>query len=410
MVDRRRDVVLLGSTGSVGARAVDVARRHPERFRVVGLAARGGNLSLLARQALTLGVDVVGVADPGAAEAFPAVLEVEARLLGIARADIRCRTLLGGDSVPADLAAWPSEVVLNAITGFAGITGTVAALAAGRTVALANTESLVAGGPLLAGLARPGQIVPVDASHSAIAQCIRAGRPEEVRRLVITAGGGPFHGRTRAQLDTATPGEAVAHRPPTTDPVLAVNAATLVGAGLAVMEAHLLFDIALERIDVVVHPQSAARSVIEFVDGATVVQAGYPDMRLPISLGLSWPDRLPDAAPGLDWRTAQQWTFEPLDEDAFPAVRLARHAARMGGCIPAVYNAANDVCVSAFLAGRLPFPAIAETIATVVSEHREARRSPRGVADLVAADAVARARALAAVRRHQPHHAAEGAA
>jgi 1-deoxy-D-xylulose-5-phosphate reductoisomerase len=270
---------------------------------------------------------------------------------------------------------------------------TLAALDAGRTLALANKESLIVGGPLVKARAREGQIVPVDSEHSALAQCLRSGSHHEVRRLVLTASGGPFRGRNRDELSTVTPDQALAH--PTWDmgPVVTVNSATLVNKGLELIEAHLLFDIPFDRIDVVVHPQSIVHSMVEFSDGATIAQASPPDMRLPIALALGWPDRVPDAAPALDLSTPATWEFLPLDDQAFPAVGLARRAGVAGGTAPAVFNAANEVCVAAFLAGRLPFLAIVDTIAAVLDERTTTLGNPLSLADVLQAEIWARSRA-----------------
>jgi len=291
------------------------------------------------------------------------------------------------------VAAWPCDVVLNGVTGAAGLRATLSALDAGRTLALANKESLIVGGPLVLSRAKPGQIVPVDSEHSTIAQCLRAGHESEVRRLVLTASGGPFRGWSRAELADVTPKQALAHPTWNMGPVITINSATLVNKGLEVIEAHLLFGFGLDRIDVVVHPQSIVHSMVEFSDGATIIQASPPDMRLPISLGLAWPDRVPDAAPRLDWTTAATWTFEPLDDAAFPAVALAREAAAAGGTAPAVYNAANEACVADFQAGRISFPRIVDTVARIVSEHDAARTAVTTVADVLAVDDWARKRA-----------------
>ncbi len=365
-----RSVVLLGSTGSVGTQAIDVVAANPERLRVVGLAAGGGRIELLARQALDLGVEVVAVAQATAAQDLQLAFYAEAQRRGFSAGDYAVPKILAGPDAATEIAGWPCDVVLNAMTGSVGLAPTLAALAAGSTLALANKESLVAGGPLVqTAVQRPDQIVPVDSEHSALAQCLRGGRAEEVRRLVLTASGGPFRGRTRDQLGAVTPAQALDH--PTWDmgPFITVNSATLVNKGLEVIEAHLLFGTPYDALDVVVHPQSLVHSMVEFVDGSTLAQASQPDMRLPIGLALGWPDRLPRASYGLDWTTASTWDFEPLDEQAFPAVALCKAAGERGGTAPAALNAANEVCVEAFLAGRLPFLAIVDTVASVVEGH-----------------------------------------
>jgi 1-deoxy-D-xylulose-5-phosphate reductoisomerase len=401
-----RDVVILGSTGSIGTQALDIIRRNPDRFRVVALAAGGGNLDLLARQAVEFGAAAVAVATPAAAAQLQAALR---SVLDLGRTERGAspappHTLAGQDATPepdvlagpeaiCEIAAWPADVVLNGVTGAAGLQATLAALDAGRTLALANKESLIIGGALVTSRAKPGQIVPVDSEHSTIAQCLRAGRGSEVRRLVLTASGGPFRGWRRDALADVTPEQALAHPTWKMGPLVTVNSATLVNKGLEVIEAHLLFGFGLDRIDVVVHPQSIVHSMVEYTDGATVIMASPPDMRLPIALSLGWPDRVPDAAPGLDWSAAAAWTFEPLDDTAFPAVALAREAAAAGGTMPAVYNAANEACVAAFLSGSIGFTRIVDTVARILSEHDAARAAVTTVADVLAVDAWARRRA-----------------
>jgi 1-deoxy-D-xylulose-5-phosphate reductoisomerase len=328
-------IVVLGSTGSIGTQALEVIRANPRRFELVGLAA-GSNVQMLRQQAEEFGVDDTAL---GAAEAEQLVRDVEA------------------------------DVVLNAITGSIGLGSTLAALKAGRRLALANKESLIVGGELVLAAATPGQIVPVDSEHSAIAQALRSGEHGEVRRLIVTASGGPFRGRSRVELTDVTPAEALAHPTWNMGRVVTTNSATLVNKGLEVIEAHLLFDIAYDDIDVVVHPQSIVHSMVEFVDGSTIAQASPPDMRLPISLGLDWPNRVGGVGRPLDWTTATSWTFEPLDAEAFPAVALAKAVGRAGATFPAVYNAANEQAVDAFHEGRLPFLGIVETIDRVVDAH-----------------------------------------
>ncbi|MEU4580038.1 1-deoxy-D-xylulose-5-phosphate reductoisomerase [Nonomuraea sp. ATR24] len=381
-----RSVVVLGSTGSVGTQALDVIAACPGRFRVAALAAGGGKVDLLARQAAETGAEAVAVADPAA---VPALKEALAAL-GAAP-----EVLAGPDGV-AELAARPCDTVLNGINGALGLTSTLVALEAGRTLALANKESLIIGGPLVKRLAKPGQILPVDSEHSALQQCLWASGPhgydpDAVRRLVVTASGGPFRGRTRAEMTDVTPEMALAHPTWSMGPMITINSATLVNKGLEVIEAHLLFDIGFDRIEVVVHPQSIIHSMVEYVDGSTIAQASPPDMRLPIALALGHPERVTGAARPVDWTRAHTWTFEPLDDAAFPAVALARHVGAEGGTAPAVYNAANEACLEAFIGGRLPFLAIVDTVARVVDEHEV---TPAGsVEEVLAADAWARARA-----------------
>lgn len=351
-----RDVVILGSTGSIGTQALDVISRNRNRFRVVGLAAGGANLDLLADQVRAFAPESVAVGTSAAADGLRARLGAT---------DVQILVEGGNDT----LAASPCDVVLNAITGAAGLTPTLAALRAGRVLALANKESLVIGGRLVTEAASPGQIVAVDSEHSAFAQALRSGRASEVRRLILTASGGPFRGRARAELAEVTPEQAMAHPTWAMGRVITINSSTLVNKGLELLEAALLYQVALDDITVVVHPTSDVHSMVEFVDGSTIAQASPPDMRLPIALGLAWPDRLPDAAASYDWTVPRDWHFEPLDSDAFPAVELARRCGKAGGTAPAVYNAANEVCVDAFCAGALSFLGIVDTVDAVVNEH-----------------------------------------
>src|SRR5689334_3943627 len=275
---RRRDVVVLGSTGSIGTQALDVVRANPDRFRVVGLTAGGSRPDLFEEQVRELAPAYHGI----------------------------------GEDASVEAAALDCDVVLNGITGAVGLRPTLAALDAGNTLALANKESLIIGGPVVTARAKPGQIVPVDSEHSALAQCLRGGREDEVRRLVLTASGGPFRGRSRDDLHDVTPAQALAH--PTWDmgPFVTVNSATLVNKGLEVIEAHLLFGIPFDRIEVVVHPTSVVHSMVEFTDGSTLAQASPPTMLIPIALGLAWPDRVPGSAPAVDWTQAHTWEFFPL--------------------------------------------------------------------------------------------------
>lgn len=395
MTDRRR-VTILGSTGSIGTQALDIARRNPDRFAVVGLSAGGSDIPLLVEQARIFGVEVVGLPTGDLAEQF-------AQAWSAVDPGIDRPILLSGADAGARVAEWDAHTVVNGIAGAAGLQPTLAAIAAGRVLALANKESLIIGGPLVKALARPGQIVPVDSEHSALAQCLRSGGATEVRRLVLTASGGPFRGWSSEALADVTVEQALAHPTWSMGPLVTVNSATLVNKGLEVIEAHLLFDVPFESIEVVVHPQSIVHSMVEFVDGSTIAQASPPDMRIPIAWGMGWPDRIPDAGLPCDWSSAATWTFEPLDEDAFPAVRWARLAGSAGGTAPAVFNGADEACVSAFLTGRLPFTGIVRTIGRVLEEHLGPGSGTPGqhwvegnsttIEDVIAADAWARRRA-----------------
>ncbi len=363
----RRQLVILGATGSIGTQALDVVRRNQDRFEIVGLGAAGANPELLGRQAAEFGASSVAVADETSADAVLAAWK-QAASPGAVTPQI-----LAGAGAAEQLASLPVHTVLNGMTGSIGLRPTLAALAAGNTLALANKESLIVGGQLVLDAAADGQIVPVDSEHSAIAQCLRGGSHGEVRRLVLTASGGPFRGRSGDQLRDVTPEQALAHPTWNMGPVVTINSATLMNKGLEVIEAHLLFGIEYDRIDVVVHPQSVVHSMVEFADGSTLAQASPPDMRLPIALAIGWPHRIADAAPGCDWTRATEWTFEPLDEVAFPAVGLARLAGAAAGGAPAALNAANEECVSAFLAGRLAFIEIVAVVTQVVDEYSTTR-------------------------------------
>ena len=388
-----RALVVLGSTGSVGTQALDIVRQQPDRFRVVGLAAGGERPELLARQALEFGAEVVAVSRATAVEDVQLAFYAEASRRGYARGEFAVPKLLAGPDAATEIAGWPeADLVLNGMTGSVGLAPTLAAVDAGHTLALANKESLVAGGALVTARAKANQIVPVDSEHSALAQCLRGGSRSEVRRLVLTASGGPFRGRRRSDLVDVTPAEALAH--PTWDmgPVVTLNSATLVNKGLEVIEAHVLFGLAYDAIDVVVHPQSIVHSMVEFVDGSTLAQASPPDMHLPIALALAWPERVPDAAPALDHTSPATWTFEPVDHETFPAIRLAREVGQRGGAAPAVYNAVNEEAVAAFVDGRLPFLRIVDLIGEVVGEP-EACASLTSVDDVQTVETWARARA-----------------
>jgi 1-deoxy-D-xylulose-5-phosphate reductoisomerase len=379
VADERRKVLILGSTGSIGTQALEVIAANPDRFEVVGLAAGGGNPDLLAAQRAATGVTNIAVADEQAAaqigdipfvgpEAATRIIEHTVETTGV-------------------------DIVLNALVGALGLNPTLAALRHGTTLALANKESLVAGGPLVLAAAAPGQIVPVDSEHSALAQCLRSGSADEVAKLVLTASGGPFRGWSAAALEDVTPEQAGAHPTWSMGPMNTLNSATLVNKGLELIETHLLFGIDYDRIDVVVHPQSIVHSMVTFTDGSTIAQASPPDMKLPISLALGWPHRVAGAALACDFTTASRWDFEPLDNEVFPAVDLARHAGRIGGCMTAVYNAANEEAAEAFLAGRIPFPAIVRTVSEVLHAADQWAAEPATVEDVLDAQRWARERA-----------------
>jgi 1-deoxy-D-xylulose-5-phosphate reductoisomerase len=374
-------VLILGSTGSIGTQALDVIAANPDRFEVVGLAAGGGNPGLLAQQRDGTGVTNIAVADDAAA------------------AQVGDVTYAGPDAVTRLVENTEADVVLNALVGALGLKPTLAALATGARLALANKESLVAGGPLVLKAAKPGQIVPVDSEHSAMAQCLRGGTPDEVAKIVLTASGGPFRGWTAERLEDVSPDQAGAHPTWSMGPMNTLNSASLVNKGLELIETHLLFGVPYDRIEVVVHPQSIVHSMVTFTDGSTLAQASPPDMKLPIALALGWPSRVPQAALACDFSTASTWEFEPLDAEVFPAVDLAREAGRKGGCLTAVYNAANEEAAAAFLAGRIRFPAIVRTIAEVLRAADQWAAEPATVEDVLDAQRWARDRAKGAVSR-----------
>ena len=366
---------MLGSTGSIGTQALEVIAANPDRFEIVGLAAGGGNAELLARQRAETGVTNIAVADVAAAERIGDV------------------TYAGADAATRLVEDTEADVVLNSLVGALGLKPTLAALHSGARLALANKESLVAGGPLVLKAAQPGQIVPVDSEHSALAQCLRGGTGDEVARLVLTASGGPFRGWSAAALEDVTPEQAGAHPTWSMGPMNTLNSASLVNKGLELIETHLLFGIDYDRIDVVVHPQSIVHSMVTFTDGSTLAQASPPDMKLPIALALGWPARVPGAALACDWTRASTWEFEPLDDAVFPAVRLAREAGTRGGCLTAVYNAANEEAAAAFLGGRIGFPAIVRTVSDVLGAADQWAAEPATVEDVLDAQDWARDRA-----------------
>lgn len=365
------EIVILGSTGSIGTQALEVTQEH-ERFEIKGLSAGGGNLTLLAEQVARFNVPVVALADDTKADELAQALNGAG-----AQAEI-----IAGPGASEQLATLvPNGTVLNGITGSIGLRPTLAALRSGATLALANKESMVAGGSLVKdAMVRPGQIVPVDSEHSAIAQALLGGRHEkgltspvvtgksEVSRLILTASGGPFRGKTRNELQDVTAEAALKHPTWAMGPVVTINSSTLMNKGLELIEASLLFDIAPDRIVPVVHPQSVIHSMVEFIDGSTLAQASPPDMKLPIALGLTWPERLVGVATPCAWDSPTQWTFEPVDHETFPALTMAKEALESGPLHPAVLNATNEVAVDSFLKGRIGYLAITDLVARVLNE------------------------------------------
>ena len=349
-------VAVIGSTGSIGTQALDVIRAEPERYRVAALAA-ASSVELLGQQARQFRPSVVGLADATRArelqELVPPGTEVVAGPEALA-------TL----SVDAD-------VVVNGVVGFAGLPVTLAALGAGRRLALANKESLIAGGPVVQQVrgTAGAEIIPVDSEHCALHQCLRAGRTQEVERLVLTASGGPFRGRTAGELADVSIDDALAHPTWSMGPKISVDSSTLMNKGLEVIEAHELFGVAYDRIDVVVHPQSVVHSMVEFSDGATIAQLSMPDMRLPLAYALAWPRRGRQPFGAIDWATLDRLDFQPPDLEAFPCLDLVREAGRVGGSAPAWCNAANEVAVAAFLDGRISWNGIAQVLKRAMDGH-----------------------------------------
>lgn len=377
----RKRILILGSTGSIGTQALEVIADNPEKFEVVGIAAGGGQPDLLIRQAqaLNLPPERVAVADRKVA---PAIQEV-----------LGGTVISGPDAAKSLVENVEADTVLNALVGSLGLSATLAALASGAQLALANKESLVAGGKLVLDMAKPGQLVPVDSEHSAMAQCLLAGTRPEVARLVLTASGGPFRGWKREEMWTVTPEQAAAHPTWSMGQMNTLNSATLVNKGLELIEASLLFSIPAERIDVTVHKQSIIHSMVTFVDGATIAQASPPSMKLPISLALDWPNRVPEAQPALDFTQSFSWDFEPVDDATFPAVQCARDVVTRSGTWPAVYNAANEEAAAAFLSGRIAFPQIMDVVEEVLEHADRFAGVPSTVEDVLASEVAARAKA-----------------
>ena len=377
-----RDVVILGSTGSIGVQALEIIDANPGQFRVVALTAAGNNIDLLVAQAAKFKVSVVGVTHNAD--------QVRSGLPGV--------QVIDGPDASTEVAAITCDVVLNAITGSIGLAPTLAALRVGNTLALANKESLVAGGDMVMALAKPGQLLPVDSEHSALWQALKSGTKNEVSKLTLTASGGPF--RDRDDLSTVTIAEALAHPTWAMGPVVTINSSTLVNKGLEIIEAHYLFDIPYAQIDAVIHPQSIVHSLVEFVDGSTIAQASPPNMKGPIAYALSYPDRLPNASVPIDWSAASTWSFAPIDTVKFPAVDLARRCGSLGGGLPAIFNAANEVAVAAFLDSHIGYSAIIDTVDAVVQQlSPSAVSSLRDLADVSAIEDDARRVAHEIIKR-----------
>ncbi len=343
-----RDLVILGSTGSIGVQALEIVEANPSLFKVIALTAAGNNPKLIIEQAKKFKVSVVGVLNNADL--------IRSALPGV--------SVIDGPGASTEIAAITCDVVLNAITGSIGLGPTLAALKVGNRVALANKESLVAGGDLVMALAKPDQLLPVDSEHSAIWQGLMGNVKKSVSKLVLTASGGPF--RDRSDLSGVTLDEALSHPTWSMGPVVTINSATLMNKGLEIIEAHYLFDMPYKKIEAVIHPQSIVHSMVEYVDGSTIAQASPANMKGPIAFAINFPDRVPAATPPLDWSKAHTWTFAPIDSEKFPAIELARRCGELGGGLPAIFNASNEVAVQAFIHGRIEFTSIIERVEAVV--------------------------------------------
>ena len=349
----KRSLVILGSTGSIGVQALEIVDANPELFEVIAITAAGSNPDVLIAQAKKHKVKVVGTIKNAEA--------IKAALPGV--------TVIDGVNASTDIAAIKCDVVLNAITGSIGLAPTLAAIKAGNQLALANKESLVAGGELVMPLARENQILPVDSEHSAIWQCLQGNNSSDISKLVLTASGGPF--RDREDLSGVTLDEALAHPTWAMGPVVTINSATLMNKGLEIIEAHHLFALPYSQIEAVIHPQSIVHSMVEYKDGSTIAQASPPNMKGPIALAINFPHRTAAATLPIDWSKAATWTFAPIDHNRFPAVNLARHCGTVGGALPAIFNAANEVVVDAFMRGKVKFVEIIPTVEAIVAQYEK---------------------------------------
>jgi 1-deoxy-D-xylulose-5-phosphate reductoisomerase len=347
----KRRLVILGSTGSIGVQALEIVDANPDLFEVIAISAAGTNPEVLIAQAKKYKVATVGVIKNGEL--------IRGALPGV--------SVIDGAHASTEIASMSCDVVLNAITGSIGLAPTLAAINAGNQLALANKESLVAGGELVMPLAKENQILPVDSEHSAIWQCLQGNKASDVAKLVLTASGGPF--RDREDLSNVTLDEALAHPTWAMGPVVTINSATLMNKGLEIIEAHHLFALPYSQIEAVVHPQSIVHSMVEYVDGSTIAQASPPNMKGPIALAINYPHRTAGATVPIDWTQSSSWNFAPIDRKRFPAVDLARHCGAVGGALPAIFNAANEVVVEAFMQKRVKFVEIIPTVEKIVAQY-----------------------------------------
>ena len=366
-----REIVILGSTGSIGVQALEIVAAHPNKFRVVGLSAGRKNPALLMEQAKKFNVPIVGSMAPA-----PQTDGVK---------------VIDGDNSSVEIAALPCDIVLNGITGSIGLGPTLSALAVGNKVALANKESLVAGGELVMKYGRD-KLIPVDSEHSAIFQAMLAGKESDVKKLILTASGGPF--RDRTDLSDVTVADALNHPTWSMGEVVTINSATLLNKGLEIIEAHYLFDLDYEMIEAVIHQQSVVHSLVEFNDGSTIAQASPPNMKGPIAYALAYPERINKACAPIDWSKSHTWNFSPIDNEKYPAIELAKRCGELGGGLPAIYNAANEVAVAAFLAQRIKFTAIIELVEQVVQSFgSNTPTTIRDISDVSAIEQSARVKA-----------------
>lgn len=345
-----RDLVILGSTGSIGVQALEIAEANHGLFRVIAITSAGSNPTLVIEQAKKFKVSVVGVVK-------------NAELI---RQSLPGVNVIDGENASTEIAAITCDVVLNGITGSIGLGPTLAALKVGNRVALANKESLVAGGDLVMSMAKKDQLIPVDSEHSALWQALMGSAKKDIEKLVLTASGGPF--RDRSDLSTVTLAEALDHPTWSMGPVVTINSATLMNKGLEIIEAHYLFDTPYQQIEAVIHPQSVVHSMVTFIDGSTIAQASPPNMKGPIAFAINYPDRVRAATPAVDWSKSHTWSFAPIDNERFPAIELARRCGELGGGLPAIFNAANEEAVDAFIKGKLGFTAIVEVVEEVVQK------------------------------------------
>ena len=367
-----RDLVILGSTGSIGVQALEIVAANPGVFNVVAISAYGTNPAAIIEQARTYKVQVIGV--------VKGAEEIREALPGV--------TVIDGPNAASEIAAITCEVVLNGITGSIGLGPTLAALEVGNKLALANKESLVAAGELVMSKASENQLIPVDSEHSAIWQSAMAGKKSEIAKLILTASGGPF--RNRRDLSDVTIAEALAHPTWAMGQVVTINSATLMNKSLEIIEAHYLFDMPYRQIEAVIHPQSIVHSMVEYVDGSTLAQLSPPNMKGPIAYAINWPVRLPGATKTMDWSQAHTLEFEPIDNERFPVIELARRCGELGGGLPAIFNAANEVAVAAFLAGQISFNSIIESVDLTVQKLGSAVNPIRDLADVSAIENDAR--------------------